>query len=112
MENDLMGMPSNLMVARNSDQPRALKTSRGAKPLICWEIFRLCRWILSRNNVSLLRLSRERGMMLKTTDAKQCSWHILSLNEKKKARLNCIEHILRPISYGKIPEVKIKLEVG
>jgi polyphosphate kinase len=53
--------------------------------------------------------SRARDMMLEATDTKQCPWHILDSNDKKKARLNCIEHILRLIPYGKVPKEKVKL---
>jgi polyphosphate kinase 2 len=53
--------------------------------------------------------SRARDLMLKATDTAQCPWYILDSNDKKKARLNCIEHILRLIPYGKVPKEKVKL---
>jgi polyphosphate kinase 2 len=53
--------------------------------------------------------SRARDLMLEATDTKQCPWYILDSNDKKKARLNCIEHILRLIPYGKVPQQKVKL---
>jgi polyphosphate kinase 2 len=53
--------------------------------------------------------SRARDMMLKATDTKRCPWYILDSNDKKKARLNCIEHILGLIPYGKVPHEKVKL---
>ena len=36
--------------------------------------------------------------MVKATDNKRALWYILRLNNKKRARLNCIRHILWPDS--------------
>ena len=38
--------------------------------------------------------SRARDMMLKATDTKWAPWYILPSDDKKRARLNCIRHIL------------------
>src|SRR5437667_1355865 len=38
--------------------------------------------------------SRARDMMLKATDTKWAPWYILHSDDKKRARLNCIHHIL------------------
>ena len=48
-------------------------------------------------------------MMLKTTDTKHAPWAIVPSNDKKRARLNCISHILRSIPYKKGGGLKIKL---
>jgi len=53
--------------------------------------------------------SRARDMMLKATDTKWAPWHILRSNDKKRARLNAIRHILSLIPYKKIKRDKIKL---
>jgi len=53
--------------------------------------------------------SRARDMMLKATDTKIAPWHILRSDDKKRARLNCIAHLLKLISYKKVPREKIKL---
>lgn len=53
--------------------------------------------------------SRARDMMLKATDTKWAPWYILRSDDKKRARLNCIQHILRLIPYKKVPREKIKL---
>ena len=53
--------------------------------------------------------SRARDMMLKATDTKRAPWFILRSEDKKRARLNCIAHILKLIPYKKIPREKIKL---
>jgi polyphosphate kinase 2 len=53
--------------------------------------------------------SRARDMMLKATDTKWAPWHILRSDDKKRARLNCIHHILGLIPYKKVPRDKVKL---
>ncbi len=53
--------------------------------------------------------SRARDMMLKATDTKWAPWHILRSDDKKRARLNCIRHILDLVPYKKVPRDKIKL---
>lgn len=53
--------------------------------------------------------SRARDMMLKATDTKRSPWYILRSDDKKRARLNCIAHILKLIPYKKVPHAKIKL---
>jgi polyphosphate kinase len=53
--------------------------------------------------------SRARDMMLKTTDSKHARWHIIFSDDKRRARLNCISHILGLIPYRKIPRKKVKL---
>ena len=42
--------------------------------------------------------SRARDAMLKATDTKHAPWHILRSDDKKRARLNCISHLLEPDS--------------
>ena len=41
--------------------------------------------------------SRARDMMLDATDTKHAPWYILRSDNKKKARLNCIAHLLKLI---------------
>src|SRR5690349_17633864 len=53
--------------------------------------------------------SRARDLMLKATDTKWAPWHILPSDDKKRARLNCIRHILDLIPYKKVPREKVKL---
>jgi len=53
--------------------------------------------------------SRARDLMLKATDTKWAPWHILHSDDKKRARLNCIRHILSQIPYKKVPREKVKL---
>jgi hypothetical protein len=47
--------------------------------------------------------------MLKATDSKHAPWYILRSNDKRRARLNCISHILSMIPYKKMSRAKVKL---
>lgn len=53
--------------------------------------------------------SRARDMMLQATDTEHAPWHILHSDDKRRARLNCISHLLQLIPYEQIPRDDIKL---
>ncbi len=53
--------------------------------------------------------SKARDMMLDATDTKDAPWHIVRSNDKARARLNCISHLLDLIPYKKVSRDKIKL---
>jgi polyphosphate kinase 2 len=53
--------------------------------------------------------SRARDVMLKATDSKHAPWNIVRSDDKRRARLNCISHLLSMIPYGRVPRDKIKL---
>jgi polyphosphate kinase 2 (PPK2 family) len=53
--------------------------------------------------------SRARDLMLDATDTEQAPWHIVRSDDKKRARLNCISHLLSLIPYQKIPREQVKL---
>ena len=53
--------------------------------------------------------SRARDAMLDATDTKHAPWHILHSDDKKRARLNCIAHLLSQIPYEKLPREEIEL---
>jgi polyphosphate kinase 2 (PPK2 family) len=53
--------------------------------------------------------SRARDKMLDATDTKEAPWYILRSDDKKRARLNCLAHILRLIPYEKVRREKVKL---
>ena len=53
--------------------------------------------------------SRARDEMLEATDTKHAPWYILKSDDKKRARLNCITHLLSLIPYKDVPRSKIKL---
>ena len=43
--------------------------------------------------------SRAKDKMFKYTDIKEAPWHVVDADDKKKARLNCIHHLLSMIPY-------------
>ena len=53
--------------------------------------------------------SRARDMMFKATDTRHAPWRLVRSNDKRKARLNVISHILKTIPYKKIKHPKVKL---
>ena len=53
--------------------------------------------------------SRARDMMLKATDTKFAPWYIVPSDDKRRARLNCIRHLLELIPYKKVARKKVKL---
>jgi len=53
--------------------------------------------------------SRARDRMLEMTDTEKAPWYIVRSDDKRRARLNCIAHILSLIPYKKVPRAKIKL---
>ena len=53
--------------------------------------------------------SRARDIMLKATDTDFAPWTIVPSDDKKRARLNCIRHLLKVIPHKDAPRTKIKL---
>jgi polyphosphate kinase len=53
--------------------------------------------------------SRARDKMLEATDTKHAPWYVLRSDDKRRARLNCIAHLLQEIPYKKVPREKVKL---
>ena len=53
--------------------------------------------------------SRARDEMLAATDTKTSPWYIVPSDDKKRARLSCIAHILSSIPYEEIPYTPPKL---
>ena len=53
--------------------------------------------------------SRARDVMLKATDTRHAPWHIIRSDDKKRARLNLIAHLLDQIPCKKLPREKVKL---
>jgi len=73
----------------------------------------LRQWKLSPMDIESYRrwydYSKARDMMLKATDSKHAPWHIVRSDDKRRARLNCIAHILKSIPFKKIAAKKVKL---
>jgi polyphosphate kinase 2 len=53
--------------------------------------------------------SRARDMMLEATDTEFAPWYIVPSDDKRRARLNCIRHLLSLIRYKKVKRKKVKL---
>lgn len=53
--------------------------------------------------------SRARDRMLEATDTDVAPWHIVFSDDKKRARLNCIAHLLSQVPYQKVKREKVKL---
>ena len=70
-------------------------------------------WKLSPMDVESYRrwyeYSRARDQMLDVTDSKHAPWYLVHSDDKKRARLNIISHILGTIPYKKVPAEKVKL---
>ncbi len=73
----------------------------------------LRQWKLSPMDLESYRrwydYSRARDMMLKATDTGSAPWYVLNSDNKRKARLNCIAHLLSLIPYKKVPQEKVDL---
>jgi polyphosphate kinase 2 (PPK2 family) len=52
--------------------------------------------------------SRARDAMLDGTDTDFAPWHIVPSDNKKRARLNCISHLLATIPYKELPRPAVK----
>jgi len=53
--------------------------------------------------------SRARDMMFKATHSKHAPWHIIRSDDKRRARLNCIAHLLEMIPYKRVRGDKVRL---
>jgi polyphosphate kinase 2 (PPK2 family) len=53
--------------------------------------------------------SRARDDMFKATDTAWAPWYVVPSDDKKRARLNLITHLLSKIPYKRVPREKVKL---
>jgi len=53
--------------------------------------------------------SRARDIMLKATNSEHAPWTIIRSDDKRRARLNCIAHVLGMIPYKKLSRDKVRL---
>jgi polyphosphate kinase len=70
-------------------------------------------WKLSPMDVESYRrwyaYSRARDLMLRKTSSKHAPWQIIRSNDKRRARLNCIAHLLKAIPHKQVIRDKVKL---
>jgi polyphosphate kinase 2 len=70
-------------------------------------------WKLSPMDIESYRrwydYSRARDLMLKSTSSKHAPWHIVRSDDKRRARLNCIAHLLRSIPFKRVSHDEVRL---
>lgn len=71
------------------------------------------RWKLSdmdlESRAKWVDYSKAKDVMFAHTDIKQAPWYVVNADDKRRARLNCINHLLSMIPYEDIPPDKIVL---
>ena len=71
------------------------------------------RWKLSPMDLEArkhwVEYSEAKDVMLKHTDRKKTPWFIVKADDKKKARLNCITHLLHQIPYKDLTPIEMEL---
>jgi len=70
-------------------------------------------WKLSPMDVESYRrwydYSKARDLMLEATDSAHAPWHLVRSDDKRRARLNAISHILKSIPFKTVTQPKVKL---
>ena len=73
----------------------------------------LRQWKLSPMDTESYRLwykySRARDMMLKATSSKHAPWTLIRSDDKRRARLNCISHILEAVPHKRVQRERVRL---
>ena len=71
------------------------------------------RWKLSPMDLESHRrwydYSRARDAMFEATDTPQSPWFVVQTDDKERARLNCISHLLSVVPWKRIPQEKVVL---
>jgi polyphosphate kinase 2 len=71
------------------------------------------RWKLSEMDLesrsNWIEYSKAKDMMFAHTDIKQAPWFVVNADDKRRARLNCITHLLSLIPYEDIPPEPVSL---
>jgi polyphosphate kinase 2 len=71
------------------------------------------RWKLSPMDIESrkkwMEYSKAKDEMMTHTDIKQAPWYVVDSEEKKRARLNCIRHLLSVIPHKELPRQKVGL---
>jgi len=70
-------------------------------------------WKLSRmdleSRIRWEQYTKAKEEMFERTSIDEAPWYIVEGNDKKRERLNCMEHILSKIPYREIPHAKVEL---
>jgi len=71
------------------------------------------RWKLSDMDIESrskwVEYSKAKDIMFAHTDMKQAPWYVVNADDKRRARLNCINHLLSMIPYVDIPPEEVVL---
>ncbi len=71
------------------------------------------RWKLSPMDLESrsrwVEYSKAKDEMFIHTDIKQAPWYVVDADDKRRARLNCIHHLLSMIPYKEVPQTSITL---
>ena len=71
------------------------------------------RWKLSamdlQSRLKWEEYSRAKDEMFAHTDIKQAPWFVVQADDKRRARLNCIRHLLSQVPYEDMPPKEVKL---
>jgi polyphosphate kinase 2 (PPK2 family) len=71
------------------------------------------RWKLSpmdlQSRTKWVEYSRAKDTMLEYTDTKLVPWNIVHADDKKRARLNCIAHLLSQVPYKNLEPIEVEL---
>jgi polyphosphate kinase len=71
------------------------------------------RWKLSpmdlESRARWVEYSRSKDEMFRYTDIKHAPWYVVDADDKRRARLNCIAHLLSLIPYQDVHEAKVTL---
>lgn len=71
------------------------------------------RWKISQMDLysreKWVEYSKAKDEMFKYTDTRQSPWYVVPADNKRRARLNCIHHLLSMIPYKELPQEEIVL---
>ncbi len=73
----------------------------------------LRQWKLSSTDLESVRrwysYSLARDTMFMSTDTDFAPWHVVRSDDKRRARLNCIRHLLSQVPYEEVPHEKVQI---
>ncbi len=89
----------------NDEEQEKRFQERMSNPIKRWRLSRMdiqsrCHWV---------EYSRAKDEMFAHTDTKKSPWYVVNADSKKRARLNCIAHLLKQVPYHDMDPVVIDL---
>ena len=91
----------------SDDEQEKRFQERASNPLKNWKLSPMD--LESRNK--WVEYSKAKDLMFEHTDTDRSPWWVVDGEEKKRARLNCIEHLLSQFEYSDFKKTKVKLPV-